>query len=97
MVGGQGSGHYNFSTVTVILTKPNGEYALTRVDVMPFKKNVTAVEYVVIKNATTLADSYRIIADALQQVKSGNPRAWDSPKGADSPGQAGGEGNTAVQ
>ncbi|MEM0464974.1 hypothetical protein [Pyrobaculum sp.] len=77
VVGGQGSGHYNFSTVTVILTKPSGEYALTRVDVMPFKKNVTAVEYVVIKNATTLADSYRIIVDALQQVKSDSPRAWD--------------------
>ena len=76
---GQESGHYNFSATTFTLTKPNGEYALflTRIDVQPFKKNVTAVEYVVIRNATTLADSYRIIADALQQVKSGSPKAWD--------------------
>ena len=78
-IGSQGSGHYNFSVTTFILTKPNGEYAvfLTKIDVEPFKKNVTATEYVVIKNATTLADSYRLIAKALQQVKSDSPKAWD--------------------
>ncbi|RFA95321.1 hypothetical protein CGL51_07795 [Pyrobaculum aerophilum] len=76
---GSANGHYNFSAVTFILTKPNGEYAvfLTRIDSTPFKKNITAVEYVVIQNATTLADSYRIIADALKQVKEDSPRAWD--------------------
>ncbi|MCU7788568.1 hypothetical protein ODS41_11660 [Pyrobaculum sp. 3827-6] len=79
VVGRDQPGHYNFTTITIIYTKPNGEYSLfyTRIDSTPFKKNVTATEIIIIRNATTLADSYRIIGNALKQVKNDSPRAWD--------------------
>ncbi|MEL9991733.1 MAG: hypothetical protein QXP98_05885 [Thermoproteus sp.] len=71
---------YNFTAVTQILTKPRApdEYALfiTRIDSSPARGNATAVEYIVIKNATTLSDSYRIIAKALMKVKGDSPKAW---------------------